>query len=116
MKTFLEHIEHAKTKPHHVRKRITFAIAGGASALIALIWFVGSISAGSFAIQGSSFADSSNGPAITTDGSSDNSTSGVAGAAAALQQDANAPAHIEIIDTSPATSSGKRAEQTTIPF
>jgi hypothetical protein len=115
MKTIFEHIEHVKGKPHHIRKRIAFASAAVGAAVIALVWLVGSFSLGLFAIQGSSFADSTGqSPVVTTNSNEENS--GLAGAAAALPQSANTPAHIEIIDASPTTSGQKKAEQTTIPF
>jgi hypothetical protein len=114
MKTVFEHINHIKGKPHHVRKRIAFAAAAGGAGLIALVWLVGSFSLGSFAIKGSSFADSAGqSPAVTTSGNNGNNN--LAGAAAALGN-AALPAHIEIVDTSSSTLSGKKAEQTTLPF
>jgi len=113
MKTIFEHIEYAKTKPHHIRKRIALVAAGAGSLLIAIVWLVSSFSLGSFAIQGSNFADSMNqAPAVTTSG---DKTQNLAGAAAALESN-DAPAHIEIIDASTSTSVRPSAEQTTIPF
>ncbi len=114
MKTIFEHIEYAKKKPHHIRKRIAFTAAAGASALIALVWFVGSLSLGSFAIQGSTFAESTTGQPSTAPATG-GETQNIAGAAAALPN-ANTPAHIEIIDTAASTSAKNTAEQTTIPF
>ncbi len=115
MKTVFAHIEHIKGKPHHVRRQIAFTAAAGGAGLIGLVWLVGSLSFGSFAIQGSSFADSAGqSPVITTDGVSGNQN--LAGASAA-SQDKDAPAHIEIVDTTAtAKSSGKQTERTTIPF
>lgn len=113
MKTIFEHIEHAKTKPHHIRKRIAFGIAGGASAFLALVWFVGGLSFGSFAIQGSTFADNGEVPSVVT--ASENGTPNVAGAAAALPS-ADEPARIEIVDTSVSAPAKRTPEQTTIPF
>ena len=117
MKTVFQHIEHAKGKPHHIKKRIVFASAGVGTALVALIWVAGSLSSGSFAIKGSTFADSSNPEPVVTVGSNTtgNVGSGVAGAASAIS-DPKAPAHIEIVDTSSSTPPKKSAEQTTIPF
>ncbi|MFA5744786.1 MAG: hypothetical protein WC887_01070 [Candidatus Paceibacterota bacterium] len=114
MKTLFEHIENAKGKPHHIRKRIAFATATGMSALIAFVWFAGSLATGSFAVRDTSFADAGvqgNIEATSNGNVSDN----LAGAAAALQNK-NAPAHIEIVDTASSTRSAKKAEQTTIPF
>ncbi|MFA6278485.1 MAG: hypothetical protein WCS97_00110 [Candidatus Paceibacterota bacterium] len=118
MKTIFEHIEYAKGKPHHIRKRIVFGVAGIGTSLIALVWFVGTLSSGKFAIQGSTFAEStSQEPAITTDTGSNShpAVGGIAGAAAALQ-DGDVPAHIEIVDTSPSKLPVKQAEQTILPF
>jgi hypothetical protein len=114
MRTIFEHIENAKSKPHHIRKRIAFASAAGVSALIAFVWFAGSLATGSFAIRGSSFADTG-APGSVETAPSGNVSDNLAGAAAALQ-DKNAPAHIEIVDTSASTRPAKKAEQTTIPF
>lgn len=117
MKTIFEHIEYAKSKPHHIRKQIAFTAAAGISVLIALVWLVGSISLGSFAIKGSTFADSTGKSQIVTTAKNetDSTIGGIAGAASALQ-DSNAPAHIEIIDTSASVPVKNKAEQTTIPF
>ena len=116
MKTIFEHIEYAKGKPHHVRKRIAFSVAAGVSGLIALVWLIGGLSSGAFAIQGSTFAESTERSSVTTAGSETDSTAGgIAGAAAALPAK-NAPARIEIIDSATSSSAKGAAEQTTIPF
>ena len=115
MKTVSEHIQHIKGKPHHVRKRVAFGAATGVTAFIALVWLVGNLSLGSFAIPQTSFADAVNqGGAQVVVAHTSDATSGVAGAAAAF--DTSAPAHIEIIDTASSTPAAKRVEQTTIPF
>lgn len=113
MKTIFDHIEHIKGKPHHIRKQVAFATAAVGAALIATIWFVGSLSTGAFAIRGSSFGDQA--PAVTTDTTAGNN--GLAGVAAVLpDENANVPAHIEIIDAVSTTPIKKQAEQTTLPF
>ena len=114
MKTIFDHIEYIKGKPHHIRKRVAFTIATIGTASVALIWAAGNISMGAFAIQGSTFADST-GQGTPVTAVTGNANQSIAGAAAALQ-DENVPAHIEIIDTSSSTRSGKQAEQTIIPF
>ena len=114
MKTIFDHIEHVKGKPHHIRKQVAFATAGGGAALIAFVWLAGNLYTGSFAIKPTTFADATGGtPVITVDSSG--ARTGLAGAAAALPS-ANAPAHIEIVDTTSRAEKGKQAEQTTIPF
>ena len=114
MKNIFEHIEHLKGKPHHIRKRVAFATATGVTAVIALVWLVGSVSSGVFAIQGSTFAESTGEQPIVTTGTA-GGNSGLAGAAAALPDaGANAPAHIEIIDA--ATATPAKPPQTVIPF
>ena len=115
MKTIFEHIEHIKGKPRHVRKSIALGTAALGSGIIALFWLVGSVATNAFAIQGSSFAMSIGQAPVATTSASGTSGSGIAGAAAALK-DAQAPAHIDIVDTSVATSTVKVPEQTTIPF
>ncbi|MFA6502911.1 MAG: hypothetical protein WCT45_01465 [Candidatus Paceibacterota bacterium] len=115
MKTILDHIEHVKGKPHHIRRQVAFGVAAFTSVLIALVWLVGNYAAGTFAIRGSSFAASTGAesPVITTDGTD---TTGLAGAAAGVTS-ADVPAHIEIIDTAPpAAPAVKQSEQTILPF
>jgi hypothetical protein len=112
MKTIFDHVEHLKGKPHHIRKQVAFGVAALASALIALIWLVGNYTTGTFAISGSSFAESTGQivsvPKVDVEGNQ------LAGAAAAVQG-SDAPAHIEIVDTAPVAPL-KRVEQTTLPF
>ena len=102
MKTIFEHIEHMKGKPHHVRKRVAFVTAACGTAVIALVWLVGSLGTGAFAIRGATFAESTGAePAAAT---------------AAAVESADVPAHIEIIDASSPAFKAKQTEQTTIPF
>jgi hypothetical protein len=115
MKTIFEHIKTVQAKPHHIRKRVAFTTAGAVAGLIAVVWLVGSVSTGVFALKPTSFAQSTEGPAVTVVGENDTGSAGLAGAAAApAVQDANAPAHIDIVDV--AATSSPQAQQTTIPF
>ncbi len=110
MKKVLEHIEYIKGKPHHVRKQVAFGAATLVSALIAFVWLASNVAAGTFALRDSSFAASTGqDDAVVTSG-----TQGLAGAAAALEDSKDAPAHIEIVDTTPAPK--KQPEQTILPF
>lgn len=117
MKTLFDHIDYVKGKPHHVRKRVALGAATLGSALVALVWLAGSSATGAFALHGSDFAMSTgqeNVIATTSDSGSQN-LAGV-GAAAAVQQDAALPAHIEIIDAVSASAPAKQSEQTVLPF
>ncbi|MEK7554206.1 MAG: hypothetical protein AAB517_02450 [Patescibacteria group bacterium] len=115
MKTVSQHIEHIKSKPHHVRKRVAFGAAFAGTAFIALVWLVSSVGTGAFALKNTSFADSiGQGNSVVTEESSN--TSAVAGASAGLETNKDMPARIEIIDTASSTRQSKKAEQTTIPF
>ena len=113
MKSIFEHVEYIKGKPHHIRQKIAFGVAAGATAFIALVWLAGSLGSGAFAITGSSVGDQISG--ATT---GERPHSGLAGAAAALPSVTDsAPARIEIVDT--ASSSGavpKKSDQTVLPF
>lgn len=113
MKTVFEHIEYVKGKPHHIRRKVAFTAAGACTAAIALVWLVGSLSMGVFALKDNNFADSTGQENVITTPQTD--TSNLAGAAAALSN-SNAPAHIEIVDTTPVVPAQKRSEQTVIPF
>jgi hypothetical protein len=114
MKTISDHIRHVHSKPHHVRRKVAFTAATTTTALVAAVWLIGSLAGGSFALPDTSFADA----AGQTEGVIVVNESGdaqVAGAAAApAVRDEDAPAHIEIVDVTPAAS--PKAEQTTIPF
>lgn len=113
MKTISQHIEHVRAQPHHVRKHVAFASAAAITIVVALVWFASSISAGVFALRvDSSFGQSAG---SLKEVSSNQNLAGV-GAAAAFSQVDTVPAHIEIIDSAPAASGVKKAEQTTIPF
>lgn len=114
MKTVFDHIDLVKEKPHHIRKRVAFSVAGAGTALIALVWLVGSASLGKFAIAGSSFADSVGQEGVIVTNSDGTSKRNLAGAAASLESLA-AP-HIEIVDTATSSSKKVKAEQTIIPF
>ena len=118
MKNIFEHIEQVKGKPHHIRKRVAFTVAAAGTAIVALVWLVGSLSLGAFAIQGNSFAESTGQESvIATDSNNDSfpANGGIAGAAAALPS-ANAPARIEIINAASSNSGQKKTERTIIPF
>ena len=115
MKTLFQHIEHIQGKPHHVRKRIALASAVAGSALVALVWLVGGSVTGAFAIQGSDFAMTTGQTETVATTSASGIPQNLAGAAAAVQ-DAKAPAHIEIVDTAPASPTKKQSDQTILPF
>lgn len=122
MKTIFDHIEQVKGKPHYVRKRVAFTAAACGSALIALVWLVGNVSRGTFAIQGTSFADSrGTASVVATDSDSDSNSDSnrvsdsLAGVASAVPAK-DAPAHIEIVDATSSPSVKKQTEQTIIPF
>ena len=121
MKTIFDHIEHIKSRPHPVRRRIAFASAAGGAGVIALVWFFGVFASGTFAIQGTNFAESTGAEqsGVAVAAPSDNNSgqpaqAGLAGAAAAISGPSKAPG-IEIVD---ATSSApaRQPEPTVIPF
>jgi hypothetical protein len=117
MKTISDHIKHIHTKPHHVRRKVAVTAAVAGTALIALVWIVGSAAHGVFALTDSSFADATAAPEAVTvvDQSGNIQNAQVAGAAAApAVEDKNTPAHINIVDVTPKPS--PKPEQTTIPF
>lgn len=115
MKFLFEHVERIKERPHHIRKRVAFTIAGAGTAVIALIWLVGGASSGAFAIKPTSFADVAGEAGIRATGGPGNGAENLAGAAAALEK-AEMTAGIRIVDAASSTRSTKKAEQTTIPF
>lgn len=118
MKNIFDHIEHVRGKPHHVRKRVAFTLAAAGAGVVGLVWLVGSVSFGLFAIQESSFAESTGqgGAFVTTGENSSSNLAGVAAAPPTSQNSANTPAHIEIVNAAPLTPGQGKAEQTIIPF
>lgn len=114
MQNFFDYIEHIKGKPHHVRKGIAFGAASIGTGLIALIWLVGTLGSGTFAIQETSFATNVGQESSLVPGGG-NGTQAIAGAAAALPS-TSGPARIEIIDAASSTHKTAQPEQTTIPF
>lgn len=112
MKRILHHINKVKERPHHVRRRIAMTAAFSGTAVIALAWLAFMLGSGTFAIQGSSFADSQQ----ASTGTSVSASQGLAGAAAAPVGRADTPARIEIIDARTAATSTRSAEATILPF
>jgi len=115
MKKIIEHIEYVKGKPHHVRRQIAFGTATVVSALIAFVWLAGNYASGTFALHDSSFADATGqGSTLQVAGGVTGQGLAGVGAASALESSQDAPAHIEIVDTTPAPK--KQSEQTVLPF
>src|SRR3989344_4686588 len=114
MKTIFEHIEHIKGKPHHIRKRVAFGAAAVGTSIIAPAWPAASLGTGAFALKDTSFAQTASDYGTPAASGVEEQLAGV-GAASIIKR-AGEPARIEIIDASSQTSSGKKAEQTIIPF
>lgn len=116
MKSILKHIERAKEKPHHERKRLALTWAGASAGGIALVWLAASLSTGAFYIQDSSLSQNEVQVAAPAEARANaGASAGAAAVGAANQSSADAPAGIKIVD-SPATSTAPRPEQTVIPF
>ena len=116
MKTFSQHLDSVKTKPHRVRKVIAYWTAGGVAAFIGLLWLGFSLASGAYTLKNNNFAEATGlSPAnagVATTSQSDQ----LAGAAAAVGPGSSA-AHIEIVNApSASASSSASAEQTVIPF
>lgn len=118
MRALLTHIERAKEQPHHVRRSLALGIAFATSSLIGLVWFASMILTDSFAIHGSSFAEST-GSGVVIAADSTERPSGLVGAASAALGVSKTPAHIEIVGTATSSTLSDRereSEQTVIPF
>lgn len=116
MKTISQHLARVQQQPHHLRQKTMFAAAGIGTAIIALVWFIGSLATGAFAIQTGPIANEFTGATSTSNQQAKIPANSVAGAASAFSNTNNTPAHIEIVNTTPASSSTPQAEPTTIPF
>ena len=115
MKTIIDHVEYVRSKPHSVRRRVAFGVSTGVSALIALVWLASNLATNAFAIQGANFAMSTGEGATVATTSALGAPSGLAGAAAALD-DENAPAHINVVDVTPPAVKKTPSDQTILPF
>lgn len=109
MQKLIDHIERVREKPHEERRQIAFTLAGGIAAFVGLAWFGVQLATGAFYVDGASFADTT-APVEVQD-----SSRGLAGAAAALPADTEGPARIQILDTE-ASSTLTEERPTVIPF
>lgn len=107
------HVEHLRSKPHHVRKQVAFTTAAGVTFVIALAWLVYSAQTGLFSIQGSSFADAVKDVDTTLPQEVQGVSSGLAGVVASQRDDSGAP-KLQVVDKTPPAPA--KLEQTTIPF
>ncbi|HVW83011.1 MAG TPA: hypothetical protein VHC68_03680 [Candidatus Paceibacterota bacterium] len=115
MKPLAHHLAAVRAKPPHVRKQIAFALAGGATALIALLWLAASLASGAFRIADTSYADAGAepAPAPAPAGSS------LLGAAAAALAGSSTAAQLEVVsqgnepDNAPAPAA---PQENVIPF
>lgn len=112
MQALLNHIERAKGRPHHVRRKLALTLASGVTGFIALAWFAYSLSTGVFTIQGSTLADT----LAPSPSFADPSAPGLAGAAAAPQLSRASEPRIEIIDAKTSAAKPASPEATIIPF
>ncbi len=88
MRTVVEHIEHVRAQPHHVRERVAFAVAGLVTGLVGIIWLGTSLASGAFAIAGDGFAQATGASPLEVAGKpATGDTSSLAGAVAALPTD-----------------------------
>ncbi len=111
----LGHIEYLKTQPHETRRKVAFGAAAAGSGFIALVWLAGSLATGAFALKGNPDVANAGQEAVITVTPDGTPVAGLAGAAAALQEP-DAPAHIEIVDTTPKKEEVKQPEKTILPF
>lgn len=109
------HIHVLRSQPHHIKKQAALTIAGAGAGLIGLLWLVGSVASGSFAIKERSFADATQGLVPEQMTPAQSALSGLAGAAAALSGKED-PARIQIVEVQKPTPVAKPPERTTIPF
>ena len=116
MQFLFDAIERAKQRPHHVRHRISVAIAACCSALIAFIWLGVALSHNAFAIRATTFAESV-GVDDTVETVTETHSQNVAGAAAALDaKPSEGPARIQIVNIVATSTPASTQEQTIIPF
>lgn len=107
MTSFIVRLEEVRGRSHEARKRLAIGGAVLGAGLIGFVWLTASLATGAFALGNNKPAEA---PAVAATDPSLN----LAGAAGALPE-AQAPAHIEIVDTS-VSAKKSSPERTTIPF
>jgi hypothetical protein len=114
MKTLSHHLAAVRSRPAYQRKQITFALAAGATALVALVWLVASLSSGAFRVAGSSYEES---PSERSGAPAGSSGALLGAAAAALAGTSTAPALQVVGQGGAAGGAGAPADtRTVIPF
>jgi hypothetical protein len=112
MKPISHHINKVKAQPHHIRKQVAFATAFIVAAVIGAIWAGASLITGAFAIQGSTFAESTGAePTVATVPGN----SSLAASPAEAGQQSQAPG-IEIVNGNQTPAAAPAATPTVIPF
>jgi hypothetical protein len=108
-----ERIQDMRNRPHHEKKRAVYGLAALGAGLVAVAWLGGSLATDSFAITLPS--QESAGIESAPQGASQAQYAGAAAAFAPGAKEENSG--IEILTTATSSSlSGKKADQTVIPF
>ncbi|HEX8591372.1 MAG TPA: hypothetical protein VF696_01300 [Candidatus Paceibacterota bacterium] len=109
------HLNTLKEKPHHVRERFAFGLAGGVTALVAIIWAVSLAGGGTLALTGPEVNDEATEAARS-------SVSELLGAVGARSGASSSDPNLRIVDGETTTTltappqSQNAASATAIPF
>lgn len=120
MASLQQHLETLRQKPHHVRHQIAYGVAGGVTALVALVWVTTMATSGSFALksnEGAPDAGSEVTKALATSKTTFTELMGAAGAAFGATSTDPAISVVEIQTTSTFdTKIENDTDKTVIPF
>lgn len=114
-----DYIEHLRSKPEHIRRRIALGTSFGFTALVAVLWFTSLAASGTFTLASNTVPENKDLPPVLPDTSK--SVSELLGAVGAYQSAAKNPeAPITIVDGSASSTLEARGaseqEKTVIPF
>lgn len=112
--SLLDHLEHLRAKPEHIRKRIAFFTASGVTLAVALLWMV------SFTMSDTLALDSQGVPTnlSTVNEGTRQDFSTLLGAANAFQSAVEEGPGVEVVETNASSTIEEQTpeERTVIPF
>ena len=121
-KRIIDHVEHLRARPEHVRRRIALATSIGVTSLVALGWVVALTTSGTLALKSddalAQVPSQVGADLAQTSAETQNNFSGLLGAANAAIEGSSSPADLTIVQTQ-ASSTLDRPDpstQTVIPF
>jgi len=111
----LDYLETLRAKPGHIRQKIAFGAAAGATVIVAAGWFAVAATSGTFLLAPPTLASAGSDSGLTSAlAQTQSSVSSLIGAAAAFKPGAGAGSGITIETT--ASSTAEAPQPTVLPF